>query len=69
MPKLHDLLCEHLIRETLDPIRYLFDEEPDLSPDENTITTELRQRWEREKAELRAEGKAEAILSVLIAGL
>ena len=29
--------------------------------------SELRQRWESEKAELRAEGKAEAILSVLSA--
>lgn len=53
--------------DILADVRYLFDEEPDLSPEEKTIMTELRQRWEREKAELRAEGKAEAILSVLVA--
>ncbi|HMU40647.1 MAG TPA: hypothetical protein PKE31_16685, partial [Pseudomonadota bacterium] len=47
--------------------------------EENTVMTELRQRWEREKAELRAEGRTEgraegrtegralAILSVLTA--
>lgn len=29
--------------------------------------TELRQRWEREKVELRAEGTAKAILTVLVA--
>ena len=27
------------------------------TPEEKTIMTELRQRWEREKAELRAEGR------------
>jgi hypothetical protein len=53
--------------DILADVRYLFDEEPDLSPEEKTIMTELRQRWEREKADLRAEGKAEAILSVLVA--
>lgn len=43
----------------LTDVRYLLDEAPDLGPEEQTIMTELRQRWEREKAELRAEGKAE----------
>ena len=42
-------------------MRYLLDEVPDLSPEEHTIATELRQRWEREKAELRAEGRARAV--------
>ncbi len=51
--------------DILADVRYLFDEAPDLSPEEKTIMTELRQRWEREKAELRAESKAEAILTVL----
>lgn len=51
--------------DILADVRYLFDEEPNLSPEEQTIVTELRQRWEREKAELRAESKAEAILTVL----
>lgn len=51
--------------DILADVRYLFDEEPNLSPEEQTIVTELRKRWEREKAELRAEGKAEAILGVL----
>jgi len=53
--------------DILADVRYLLDEAPDLSPEERTVMTELRQRWEREKAELRAEGKAEAILSVLVA--
>lgn len=47
--------------EILADVRYLLDEVPDLSPEEHTIMTELRQRWEREKAELRAEGRAQAV--------
>lgn len=46
--------------DMLADIRYLLDEAPDLSPEEQTIMTELRKRWEREKAELRAEGRAQA---------
>ncbi|HMU41640.1 MAG TPA: hypothetical protein PKE31_21710 [Pseudomonadota bacterium] len=42
-------------------------EVPNLTTEENTVMTELRQRWEREKAELRAESKAEALLTVLAA--
>ena len=62
--------------EMLADIRYLLlDEPPELSTEEQIIMTELRQRWEREKAELRAEGlrtgkaegKAEGILAVLTA--
>lgn len=53
--------------DILAEVRYLFGAGPDLSAEEKTIMTELRQRWEREKAELRAEGKAEAILTVLTA--
>ena len=45
--------------DILADVRYLFDETPDCSPEEQTIMTELRQRWEREKADLRAAGKAE----------
>lgn len=45
--------------DILADVRYLFDKEPDLSPEEQTIMTELRQRWEREKADLRAEGRVE----------
>ena len=45
--------------DMLADIRYLLDETPDLNPEEQTIMTELRQRWEREKAELRAAGKSE----------
>lgn len=52
--------------DMLADVRYLLDEAQEPSPEEQTIMTELRQRWEREKAELRAEGKAEAILSVLM---
>jgi hypothetical protein len=55
--------------DMLSDVRYLLDEAPDASPEEKSIMTELRQRWEREKAELRAEGmaagKAEGILAVL----
>ena len=45
--------------DILADVRYLFDEEPDLSPEEKTVMTELRKRWEREKADLRAEGRVE----------
>jgi hypothetical protein len=55
--------------DILADVRYLIEQVPDLSPEEQTIMTELRQRWEREKAELRSsaqvETKAEAILAVL----
>ncbi len=51
--------------DILADVRYLLNEAPDLTPEEQTVMTELRQRWEREKAELRAESKAEAILTVL----
>jgi hypothetical protein len=55
--------------ELLADVRYLFDDEPNPDPEEQALMTELRQRWEREKAELRssgkAEGKAEAVLAVL----
>jgi hypothetical protein len=47
--------------DILADVRYLLDETPDLSLEERAIMTELRQRWEREKAELRAEGRAQAI--------
>jgi hypothetical protein len=61
--------------DILADVRYLFDEEPDLSPEEKTVMTELRKRWEREKADLRAEGRvegraegrAESILTLLSA--
>lgn len=42
-------------------VRYLLDETPDISPEERAIMTELRARWEREKVELRAAGKAEGL--------
>ena len=67
--------------DILADVRYLFDDEPNPDPEEQALMTELRQRWEREKAELRssgkaegraegkvegkAEGKAEAVLAVL----
>lgn len=67
--------------DILADVRYLFDDEPTPDPEEQALMTELRQRWEREKAELRssgkaegraegkvegkAEGKAEAVLAVL----
>ncbi len=59
--------------DILADVRYLIEQVPDLSPEEQTIMTELRQRWEREKSELRtaaraegkAEGKAEGILTML----
>lgn len=55
--------------DILADVRYLFDDEPNPGPEEQALMTELRQRWEREKAELRssgkAEGKAEAVLAVL----
>ena len=47
--------------DILADVRYLLDETPDLSLEERAIMTELRQRWEREKAELRAEGRAQAL--------
>jgi len=53
--------------DILADVRYLLDEAQEPTAEEQTIMTELRQRWEREKAELRAEGKAEAILTVLVA--
>jgi hypothetical protein len=57
--------------DILAEVRYLIEKEPDPSPEEYTIMTELRQRWEREKADLRREGqtqsKAEAILTVMAA--
>lgn len=53
--------------DMLADIRYLLDEAPDLSPEEQTIMTELRKRWEREKADLRAEGRAESILALMLA--
>lgn len=57
--------------DILADVRYLIEQVPDLSPEEQSIMTELRQRWEREKAELRSsaqvETKAEAILAVLTA--
>jgi len=55
--------------DMLADVRYLLDEAQEPSPEEQTIMTELRQRWEREKAELRAEGQtagtAQAILTIL----
>ncbi len=57
--------------DILAEVRYLFEQEPDLSPEEFVIMTELRERWEREKADLRREGeargKAKALLSILVA--
>lgn len=57
--------------DILADVRYLIEQVPDLSPEEQSIMTELRQRWEREKVELRStaqvETKAEAILAVLTA--
>lgn len=57
--------------DILADVRYLLDEAQEPTPEEQTIMTELRQRWEREKAELRAEGNTEgtakAILTVLLA--
>ena len=46
--------------DVLADVRYLLDGAQDPTPEEQTIMTELRQRWEREKAELRAEGRAQA---------
>lgn len=51
--------------DILPDVRYLLDEAQEPTPEEKTIMTELRQRWEREKAELRAEGTAKAILTIL----
>lgn len=59
--------------DILADVRYLIEQVPDLSPEEQRIMTELRQRWEREKTELRsaamaegqAKGKAEGILTML----
>ena len=65
--------------DLLSDVRYLLPQDQKLASEENTVMTELRQRWEREKAELRAEGRTEgrtegraegqarAILSVLTA--
>lgn len=53
--------------DILADVRYLLDEAQEPTPEEQTIMTELRQRWEREKVELRAEGTAKAILTVLVA--
>ena len=47
--------------DILADVRYLLDEAQEPTPEEKTIMTELRQRWEREKAELRAEGRAQAM--------
>lgn len=59
--------------DILADVRYLIEQVPDFSPEEQRIMTELRQRWEREKTELRtaamaegqAKGKAEGILTML----
>lgn len=55
--------------DILADVRYLLDEQKHLSPEEQTIMTELRQRWEREKADLRTEGRtvgrAESILTLM----
>ncbi len=55
--------------DILAEVRYLIEQVPDLSLEEQAVMTELRQRWEQEKSDLRssakAEGKAEAILAVL----
>ncbi len=59
--------------DILAEVRYLIEKEPGLSPEEKTVMTELRKRWEKEKADLRregeaageAKGKAAAILAVL----
>ena len=55
--------------DILADVRYLLDGAQEPTPEEKTIMTELRQRWEREKAELRAEGQtagtAQAILTIL----
>jgi hypothetical protein len=67
--------------DILAEVRYLIEKVPDLSLEEQAVMTELRQRWEREKADLRnsakaegkvegraegrAESKAEAVLAVL----
>ena len=59
--------------DLLAEVRYLFSDLPDHNPEELSVMTELRQRWEREKAELRAEGltqgltqgRAESILMLL----
>ncbi len=63
--------------DILAEVRYLIEQVPDLTLEEQAVMTELRQRWEREKADLRssakaegkaegrAETKAEAILAVL----
>lgn len=53
--------------DILADVRYLIEQVPDLSPEEQSIMTELRQRWEREKVELRSATKAEASLAVLAA--
>ncbi len=50
--------------DILADVRYLIEQLPDLSPEEKSIMTELRQRWEQEKAEIRAEAKAEGILAM-----
>jgi len=47
--------------DILPDVRYLLDEAQEPTPEEKTIMTELRQRWEREKAELRAEGTAKTM--------
>ncbi len=51
--------------DILAEVRYLIEQVPDLSLEEQAVMTELRQRWEREKADLRSSTKAEAILAVM----
>jgi len=45
--------------DILADVRYLIEQVPSLSPEEQMIMTELRQRWEQDKAQLRTAARAE----------
>lgn len=45
--------------DILADVRYLIERVPDLSTEEKSIMTELRQRWEQEKAQMRSEFRSE----------
>ena len=52
--------------DILSEVRYLIEPQleppPELNAEENAVMTELRKRWEQEKAELRQQGKLEGKL-------
>ena len=54
--------------DILADVRYLIEQVPDLSPEEQAIMTELRQRWEMEKTELRSAARAEGLAAGMARG-